>query len=118
MTAAARHAALLATSRITYVETYAALARMRRLGRVRGPDHGRIASAFEALWRDIAVLAVDEPVVERAARLADGHVLRGYDATQLASALELAQHGEVLFSSWDDDLNAAARHEGLRLAPA
>jgi hypothetical protein len=52
-----------------------------------------------------------------AARLAEVHRLRAYDAVHLASAVILARRpgGETLFVSWDDQLDAAAAREGLRL---
>jgi predicted nucleic acid-binding protein len=53
-------------------------------------------------------------VVRHAAQLADRHVLRAYDAVQLAAALEvqLSVPGLVLLSA-DGELNAAAAAEGL-----
>jgi hypothetical protein len=58
-------------------------------------------------------------LVERAMELAEKHRLRGYDATQLASALvvqaELIASGasELVFISADTELNDVARAENL-----
>ena len=58
-------------------------------------------------------------LVDRAMELAEKHRLRGYDATQLASALvvhaELTASGvsELVFISADTDLNDVARAEHL-----
>jgi uncharacterized protein len=115
--AAVERADQLATSHITYVETHAALARMRAGGRLSAAAHRGRAKAFAMLWSDTAIVAADTDVINRAAQLADRHVLRGYDAVQLASALELSDRESSVFASWDDDLNAAALRERLALVP-
>ena len=58
-------------------------------------------------------------VITDAMRLSEAHGLRGYDAVQLAVALELenrfkAQNlSSIIFVSADDNLNSAAQAEGL-----
>jgi uncharacterized protein len=53
-------------------------------------------------------------VLQSAALLADLHSLRGYDAVQLASALEVRlQVPLLILVSADGDLNTAATAEGL-----
>jgi hypothetical protein len=52
--------------------------------------------------------------------LAQRYALRGYDAVQLASALELSAlarsvQATMIFVSADDELNAAAVMEGLQV---
>ena len=61
---------------------------------------------------------VTEPLVKRAAQLADKHGLRGYDAIQLSSAIVLRdQSGEaVSFCCFDGRLLRASRREGLKPA--
>ncbi|MGE0126891.1 MAG: type II toxin-antitoxin system VapC family toxin [Blastocatellales bacterium] len=67
----------------------------------------------------LAVVAITESVVVEALRLAEIHALRGYDALQLASALEAnrrrAQHNlpPLTLVSSDGELNQAAQAEGL-----
>lgn len=60
---------------------------------------------------------VTEELLRDAARLAEAHRLRAYDAVHLASAVAFqARWGEdVTFASWDQDLQRAARREGLML---
>jgi uncharacterized protein len=64
-------------------------------------------------------LALTDAVIARAMQVADTHRLRGYDAVQLAAAVELdaarvaAGLLPLVFASADLALNAAARHEGL-----
>jgi hypothetical protein len=68
---------------------------------------------LERDWDEFVAVELDE---WRAASLAVRRRLRGYDAVQLAAALTL-QRGvgteELVFSSFDDELNQSARAEGL-----
>ena len=65
------------------------------------------------------ITEVTAKVVERAMDLAEGRALRGYDAVQLATALELHRLRQEMslpplaFVSADGDLNEAAEAEGL-----
>ena len=53
-------------------------------------------------------------LLQRAALLADLHAIRGYDAVQLAAALEVrVQVPGLILVSGDGDLNAAGAFEGL-----
>jgi hypothetical protein len=53
-------------------------------------------------------------LLRQAALLADTHALRGYDAVQLAAALDVRLQVPMLtLVSADDELNAAATAEGL-----
>lgn len=53
---------------------------------------------------------------KEARNLAQPHELRGYDAVQLASALDFQrQFGEITFLGFDDRLNDAAAEAGLAL---
>jgi predicted nucleic acid-binding protein len=115
--ASAAEATALATSRVTYVEIHSALARMLAGGRLTRRVQQRQLDAFHALWQDAVVVPVDEPLVERAAQLAQRHALRGFDALQLASAVELLPAGGTRFASWDERLNVAAARERLELIP-
>lgn len=64
-------------------------------------------------------LALTDSVIATAMRLAEAHRLRGYDAVQLAAAVELHRVRESaglppqVFVSADQPLNAAAASEGL-----
>jgi predicted nucleic acid-binding protein len=64
-------------------------------------------------------LAINEAVVARAMHVAELHRLRGYDAVQLAAAIELlttpavSAQGQLVFVSADAPLLAAATAEGL-----
>lgn len=69
------------------------------------------------MWEDVVIVPADERVIERAAALAGRHVLRGFDAVQLSSAVELLDAGDARFASWDERLNVAAARERLELIP-
>ncbi len=62
---------------------------------------------------------ISESLTEKAAQLAKKYALRGYDAVQLAAALETESEritsglSSVTLLSADADLNAAAVSEGL-----
>ncbi|MDP9134237.1 MAG: type II toxin-antitoxin system VapC family toxin [Actinomycetota bacterium] len=106
-------AAAVATSDISYVETRAALARMRAGGRI-GSDAARTARrVLDEIWLDLLSVPPDDELLARAAELADEHSLRGYDSVQLAAATSLQTAGDVTFTCWDVELRAAAADVGL-----
>jgi predicted nucleic acid-binding protein len=106
-------AAMLATSRVTLVEAAAALSR-RHLGGSLTREQCRSACAdLEADWPLYIAVELYE---ERAAEVAWRHLLRGFDAVQLAAALTVRRGAgleALAFSSFDAELNVAARAEGL-----
>jgi hypothetical protein len=99
------------TSVITYAECRSAIARGARSRRL---DAAAAVRSLDQVWASVHTLDVDLRLSARAGDLASRHVLRGMDALHLASALELAD-GErpVAFATFDRDLAAAARKEGL-----
>lgn len=109
----------LAIANITMVETFAALARRSRRSDLRR-EHATAAfdqAESEFLSRFIFV-EVTDLIIYRAMRLTRKHALRGYDAVQLAAALEF-QHNlgqeTITFVCADDELNRAAAEEGLNV---
>ena len=105
-------AAVVATSVITYAETRAALARLRREGRLTGSTYVSAKRAFEDQWPAYLSLYVTDQLSRAAGELAERYRLRGYDSVQLASFAEVARRAgirETRFSSFDDRLNRAAR---------
>jgi predicted nucleic acid-binding protein len=79
----------VATSRLLYVETAAALAQARRQNRLNDVQHQRSLRLLEGLWSQVDVVEVDEVVARRAGVLAHELALRGYDAVHCASAEQL-----------------------------
>jgi hypothetical protein len=106
--------------RITAVEVVSAIARRVKSGGL-GLDDGKHASASfkRDLRSEYNVVEITEALVERAVGLADKHALRGYDAVQLAGALEVdalcRKNGlpPAAMVSADAELNEAAALEGL-----
>jgi predicted nucleic acid-binding protein len=111
-------AQVAAVSLIAFAEARAAFARKRRERAVNPKDYRRIVREFDDDWDHYFVVDVTEPLVKRAAQLADKHGLRGYDAIQLSSAIVLReQSGEaVSFCCFDGRLLRASRREGLKPA--
>jgi predicted nucleic acid-binding protein len=106
------------TSRITYAEARAALARREReLTLLHEGDWTMARDNLVAYWRLLRVIEVTQPVVEMAGDLADTFGLRGYDAVQLASAQQVAVAGgeDLCFVSFDRRLNRAAHVLGMSL---
>jgi len=107
----------VASSVITYAEACAALSHSARM---HGDDTAALAAsvaALEAQWDEFFVLPVPE---REAGQTALRHGLRGMDAVQLATALELrvltnayAPGVEVVVASYDRRLLEAAEREGF-----
>jgi predicted nucleic acid-binding protein len=109
----------VATVRVTYAEARAALARHRRDGALTSSQLRHAVGELDREWAAYNVLDVTETLVRAAGALAERHALRGYDAVQLASALEVrAAGGVVEFCAFDGPLNRAARRERLPLFTA
>lgn len=107
-------------ARITAVELISAITRRSRSGSL---DSAEAVGARAAVRRDVGghlrVVEITEALVVRAMALAETHALRGYDAVQLAAALELNDRRvagilpALTLLSADAELNAAAVAEGL-----
>ena len=111
---------VVATSRLSEVEVASAVIRRAREGAFGERERDR---ALEALAVDLGAMHVVEILPEIATKargLLLRHPLRAGDAIQLASCVFLQQElGEpVRFVVFDERLRAAARAEGLSLAPA
>ena len=109
----------VATSLIVFIEARAAFALRRREGQLSSGDYRRTIREFDADWGRYLALDVTVILIRRAAALAETHALRAYDAIHLAAAKVLHERlaEPVSFASWDSNLLAAARREGLKLVP-
>ena len=115
---AAHNRIYLAT--ITTVEVVSAITRRARGGGLSVTDAAAAVAAFyNHLVTGYFEIEVTYAVIARARRLAQVHALRGYDAVQLAAALEanarLLNRGlpPLTSISADMELNTAANFEGL-----
>jgi predicted nucleic acid-binding protein len=89
--------------RIAYVETAAAIAQARRLGRLTRAQQRDVLMLLDDKWQQLQLVDIDESLVRRAGTLADLHSLRGYDATHCAGA-ESINDAEVVAASGDTQL--------------
>jgi len=105
---------------ITHVEVIAAIARKKKGLLLSATAAAAAIARFENdLQTDLRVFDLTPNVITMAARLAEKRALRGYDAVQLAVALEINAArtarrltGLMLISS-DVELNTAAQSEQL-----
>jgi predicted nucleic acid-binding protein len=107
--------------RIAGAEVTAAISRRSRGGGL-APGQAAIVLArfrieFASLFR---IVEVSPALIQSAMDLAERHGLRGYDAVQLAGALEVAAGGVTIGTpttlvSSDVELNSAALTEGLQV---
>jgi len=107
-------------AQIAGVETVAAVARRVRQGATTpGDGAAAIATLKHQLISDYAIVGITDALLQRAMDLVEKHGLRGYDAVQLASALQVkalrqaSGLSSLAFVSADAHLNAAAAAEGL-----
>jgi predicted nucleic acid-binding protein len=108
----------VATSAIAYVEARAAFTCRRREKRFSSVQYGRLIQDLDLDWDSYVLVEVSAAVIRAAATLTERHPLRAYDAVHLASARLLAESlapERFLFASWDDDLERAAKKEGVDL---
>ena len=103
---------------LTGVEVVSAL--VRKTPPLPPPHFAQALSAFKQDFQhQYQRIAVNEAIVIRAIRLVETYRLRGYDAVQLATAMELRGVGaktklpSFIFVSADTQLNVAAAAEGL-----
>lgn len=110
------------SSKITEVEVCAALARKQKGLKMSATD---LTKALLRFRRNFAKIFnkpdVTDSIVSEAVRLTENYALRGYDALQLATALETNRKrlsdglSELIFVSADTELNNAAKAEGLTI---
>lgn len=99
------------SSRITYVESRAALAAAWRSGRIDAGGLRLARQSLESLTEELEVIEVAEELTRRAGDLAEERGLRGYDALHLATALTAGQATTMV--TWDLELASASVASGL-----
>jgi predicted nucleic acid-binding protein len=102
-------------ARITRPETVAAMTRRERVGHIAPADAITALNDFDQDFaQQYLIVAMSDALIDRAAILARTHGLRGYEAVQLAAALDVwSQIPSSVLISADGDLNAAATAEGM-----
>jgi hypothetical protein len=109
-------------ARITGAEVVAALARKRRTGELPEADLSKTIQQFRRDWKAIyRIVEVTSHIIDRAMTLAEEESLRGYDAVQLAVALEVKSLTQqksgsgIYFVSADPALNDIATKKGMQV---
>lgn len=112
----------LFVARITLVELASAITRRQRNGDLIAADATAALTDVKADFAsDYQVIEVTADLITAASTLAEKHALRGYDAVQLAAALEVnavyvsVGQPSITLISADHDLNAAGMAEGLNV---
>ena len=111
---------LIFAARIAGVEVVSAIARRRKGLTITQVNANKAIFRFKREFRKRFVkINLTPQLTEEAMVLADIHELRGYDAVQLASAIEANNErvskgfSPIIFISADNNLNSAANAEGL-----
>jgi predicted nucleic acid-binding protein len=110
----------IATHMIAYAEACSAFA---RLAERNGDRHlfARFRRTLDEHWGEWQIVAVDEPLVRRAADLAGSHRLRGFDSVHLAAAesvFRARRAAEFRFAVFDSNLIVAATAVGIPVLEA
>ena len=107
-------------ARIARVEVTAALARKERAAQLTSDALACVSTRFEREFTHrFVIIEITTALLENAAALARKHYLRGYDAVQLAAALEAHVERTAMnlapltLVTADNDLLAAAMADGL-----
>ncbi len=110
-------AQVLCTSRVALPEAMSAVARRWRQGDLDDEAFAAIRQALTDDWPELSSVDLNE---EAAGELAVRLDLRGFDAVHLAAAVEVVTFADAptFFSSFDRQLNRAARAEGLAVLDA
>lgn len=103
----------LASVTVVVVEARAALAAAARGGRLTPDQHEHAKTELSELTGDLHLVQVTDDLIRRAADLAEGEALRGYDAVHLAAALHL--EAEIMTSA-DEALCESAARNGMHVA--
>ena len=108
----------LATSKVTYAEVHAGLARRLREGRVSAMVHRQLANRFDFDWESYLAIDLIKPLLALTRDLVRRHPLRGFDAIHLASAINLQSRlrEPIQLVAADNRLLTAASKEGLEVA--
>ena len=107
-------------AQITIVEVTAAIVRREKGGHISKADAANALQTFEHDYiQEISIVPLTTSLIQDAVNLAKKYALRGYDAVQLATALQTnrirvaAKLSPLILLSADNELNAAAVGEGL-----
>ena len=109
-------------AQVTKVEITSALTRRAKRSSITPQEAKSALDQFFQDWKtEITIIDLSANIVDEAVNLAREYSLRGYDAVQLATALDVHRErsrlnlSRVTLLSADNELNAAAVKEGLKV---
>lgn len=102
----------VASVRLLYPETRAALARAQRMGRLTTGQLTNAVDELESLIDQLDIIEVSTEIARAAGELAQRFGLRGYDAVHLAAGLAM-NDADVVLVTGDHDLATAAQAAGI-----
>ena len=107
----------LVTSKIAYVEVYAAFTRRKREGDLPPTRYQKVCRLFEREWPAYLVIELHDDILRLSRDLIKKHPLRGFDAIHLASAKFIKQQIKkaTTFVCADKRLLNSAKSEGFKL---
>lgn len=108
---------LAATSKLSYAEIHASLARKRRERALSEKDYHGAAGDFESDWREFLVVEFQDELLPIIRQLSARHALKGADLVHLGSALWLkkAAGEKITFLASDAQLLKLAKLEKLEI---
>ena len=110
-------AVMLVSTRLLYPEARAAIARARRMERLKGQQYHTAIDKLDYICAQFDYIELNERLSSRAGYLADMLNLRGYDAVHLAAAESGAnQEEELQMVTGDIALQSASARLGLKVA--
>lgn len=107
---------VLATSQLTYAEVHATFARKLREKDISLKTYKDTCSLFEADWKAMAIVRVEDKLLPKIRSLLTKHPLRSADSVHLASAIYISEYSSnnpLPFACADNKLLQAAISEGL-----
>ncbi|MCL2803323.1 MAG: type II toxin-antitoxin system VapC family toxin [Micrococcales bacterium] len=104
------------TSRISDVEGRCAIAAGQRAGLIDPDTAAQALEHWQRLWASLHLVEYSQLVALTAAQLTANYALRGGDAIQVASALQL-EPAHLIVSSWDRSVSQTAAGLGLTAVP-
>jgi len=101
---------IFVTSAVTKAEIMAALSAIRCGRHLSQKKFEKAVADFKIRWKAFFIPEVTSCLIDKAGEIGLNHKIKGCDAFQLASALEVETD---IFISTDNDLNVAASENGL-----
>ncbi len=98
-----KSADLIATSKVAYVETRTAMARLWREGLLKEQTYQLVKESFQQDWNNYLLVELSDTVINMGGEMTEKYKLRGFDAIHLASALMLKKQLEqdITGGCWD-----------------